>query len=470
MPSERSERLIARCVNTEKTYRTARSRVRALKRVTAEFPEGRVTAVVGPSGSGKSSLLRLLAGLDRPDAGSVEVAGVPVHRSSAVALRRLRRTIVGYVFQRPSDNFFAHLTVGEHLLRASRSRSGGVGPPADQVLDILEIARRVDHVPAALSGGEQQRAAIAQVLLRGSRLVIADEPTAELDSASAAGVLRALRGLSAVGVTFILATHDPAVMEAADRIVRLERGEVIPAAEGQHPHAVPARSGDVPGWAAYQPTILEAWGLRKTYRREVETVAAVDGVDLQVKRSEVVGLVGRSGSGKTTLLNIIAGWEGTDEGSVLVAGRPPEPTTSWREIAVLPQKLGLIEEFTVRENVEYPARLTGSLRERTPFVDALLNALGLRDMADRYPREISVGEQQRAALARALVLSPLLMLADEPTAHQDRAFARRILDSVRSAASDGTACLMATHDEDVIAFIDRVLPISDGRIAQQSGA
>jgi putative ABC transport system ATP-binding protein len=143
----------------------------------------------------------------------------------------------------------------------------------------------------------------------------------------------------------------------------------------------------------------------------------VQDVSLIVSSSELIGLIGRSsGSGKTTLLNVVAGWKRPDAGSVKVAGRLVEGTPpSWSEIAVLPQRLGLMEGLTVRENLEYPARLAGRLGETRPLIDRLVDSLGLSALQDRYPKETSVGEQQRAALARALVPAPQLLVADEPS-------------------------------------------------------
>ncbi|MFB3737780.1 MAG: ABC transporter ATP-binding protein [Candidatus Velamenicoccus archaeovorus] len=460
MPSERP---IASCVGVVKTYRTSRSEVRALKGIDARFPSGALTTVVGPSGSGKSSLLRLLAGLDRPDAGTIEVAGVAVHRASARRLRRLRRTTVGYVFQRASDNFFSHLTVGEHLAMAAHHRQAGMEPA--EVLDLLEIGHRAEHRPEELSGGEQQRAAFAQVLVAGARLVVADEPTAELDSGSAADVLRLIRTLVGRGVSFVLATHDRDVMRAADAVVALEHGDVVRRPHRSPTGAVRSDRDEDEGWFAAGP-VLEVRSLRKTYRRGDEQVHAVAGADLEVRRGELVGLVGRSGSGKTTLLNVVAGWERPDDGRIALDGRELGRIPSWSEVAVLPQRLGLIEELTIRENVEYPARLTGTRSERRAFVDGLIEAFGLEALQHRYPKETSVGEQQRAALARALVLSPLVVLADEPTGHQDRGWTERIFEAIRREAGGGTACLMATHDEDLIGFLDRVLTMADGRLGE----
>ena len=181
MPSERP---VAEFDELTKVYRTAVSSVFALREVTARLARGALTVVAGPSGSGKSSLLRLLAGMDRPTSGRLQVDRVRVDRASSRALRRLRRRSVGYVFQRASDNFFPYLTVGEHVRLAARRSLRPPRVDTSELLDVLGVADRAEHLPAELSGGEQARAAVAQVLAGGSSIVVADEPTAELDTAS----------------------------------------------------------------------------------------------------------------------------------------------------------------------------------------------------------------------------------------------------------------------------------------------
>src|SRR5205807_2350851 len=167
-----------------KIYWTATGEVHALQAVDAWFPARAVTAVVGPSGSGKSSLLRILAALDRPTAGQVKIGGTELTALSAGRLRRMRRELVSYVFQRPSDNLVSYLTVEEHMHLAARLR----GSPRELALesrDLVEtlgIGHRLHHKPHQLSGGEQQRLAFAQAVVGGPALVVADEPTAELDS------------------------------------------------------------------------------------------------------------------------------------------------------------------------------------------------------------------------------------------------------------------------------------------------
>ena len=471
---------VAECADLVKTYRTVTGEVRALRGVTASFDAGAFSVVAGPSGSGKSSLLRILSGLDRPTSGSARVGGVALGRARAGALRSFRRRVVGYVFQRPSDNFFPHLTVGQHLelamargRGAARTRGSRSALGSDRILELLGIADRVDHLPAQLSGGEQQRAAFAQILFSGVDVVIADEPTAELDEASAAHMLDAIAGLVDLGVSFIVASHDADVMRRAHAVVRLEDG-VVAGAHRERAGDRPSRADPRPGLVALRvlepdgdrPVVVDARGVVKTYHRSEETVHAVRGADVRIWEGELVGLVGRSGSGKTTLLNVIAGWEPADAGVVeLRDGVGVDPRTPWRDVAVLPQKLGLIEEFTIRENIEYPARLGGVLDRVAPLAEELIHDLGLEQLQHRFPRETSVGEQQRAALARGLILSPRLVLADEPTSHQDGQHANDVLAAIRRAVARGTSCLAATHNESLVRQLDRVLAMDDGRLS-----
>ena len=455
MPSE----IAVRCDEVVKTFRTASGAVHALRGVSASFPTGAVTAVVGPSGSGKSSLLRLLVGMDRPTSGTVEVAGRPIELASARTRRRLRREYLGYVFQRPSDNFVPHLTVGQHIGRLA----SGAGDR--DTLEALGIGDRADHLPVQLSGGEQQRAAFAQALASGARVIVADEPTAELDDPSASGVIAAMRELRRRGVTLIVASHDPAVVRIADVVVRLDHGEL--AERKREPGAPAVQPGSVgpPPIAEHAEVCVRVRDLVKTFDRAGDAVHAVDRVSFEVRERELVGLVGRSGSGKTTLLSIVAAWERADAGSI---DRPGGAPPAWADVAVVPQNLGLLDELTVRENVAHAATLAGSAAILAERVDELLDALGLSALARRRPSETSVGEQQRAAVARALLLRPRLLIADEPTCHQDRGWTERVLDAIRATCDTGTACLMATHDEAARAFIDRSLVMHDGRIASPS--
>jgi putative ABC transport system ATP-binding protein len=223
LPSEASG---VACAGLVKEYANATGTVRALKGVDAAFPVGRVTAVVGPSGSGKSSLLRILACVDRPTAGSVLVGGVDVAALGARGRRRVRRELVGYVFQQPGDNLLPYLTARGQLELAVRLR-GGVGPgEVERLLALLGLEHRAEHRPEQLSGGEQQRLAFAAAAIGGPALVVADEPTAELDSEAGERLMQAVLDLRDQGTSVVVSSHDPVVTDAVDGIVRLHDGEV----------------------------------------------------------------------------------------------------------------------------------------------------------------------------------------------------------------------------------------------------
>ncbi|GAB3356790.1 ABC transporter ATP-binding protein [Modestobacter lapidis] len=219
----------AACRGVGKTYRTAAEAVPALVDVTLTVPRARVTVVVGPSGSGKSSLLRLLACIDRPDTGEVSIAGERVDRLRARARRRLRRQQVAYLFQRPGENLLPYLDAVGQVRLAAQLRGAAVSPgQARALLERLGLGDRADHRPAQLSGGEQQRLAVACGVVGSPALVVADEPTAELDTAAAERVLAAVADLAGSGVGFVLSSHDPRVMAIADGFIRLDHGRVVP--------------------------------------------------------------------------------------------------------------------------------------------------------------------------------------------------------------------------------------------------
>src|SRR3954464_2677675 len=216
------------CHEVVKTYRTATESVTALDGVTLSIPRAQVTVVVGPSGSGKSSLLRLLACIDRPDSGGGLVAGQRVDALGARARRKLRQRQVAYLFQRPGENLLPYLdAVAQVRLAASLRGAPVTAGAALGLLDRLGLRDRADHLPGQLSGGEQQRLAVACGVVGDPALVVADEPTAELDTAAAERVLTAMEDLAAAGVGFVLSSHDPRVMAIADGFVRLDHGRLV---------------------------------------------------------------------------------------------------------------------------------------------------------------------------------------------------------------------------------------------------
>jgi ABC-type lipoprotein export system ATPase subunit len=235
------------------------------------------------------------------------------------------------------------------------------------------------------------------------------------------------------------------------------------------PEDRPEDPGRSSGTGGPRQPVLRASGVIRTFRRGSEEVTALNGVDFELMGGELVALVGRSGSGKTTLLNVLCGWEVPDSGTVKWKdSSSPLASVGWEGIALVPQSPGLLEDLSATENVGLPCRLHGDLGPAAHLAIAeLFEVLGLSQLADRYPSEMSLGEQQRTSIARALVVNPEVLLADEPTAHQDEASMARVLDAIRTVVESGRACLVASHSAEVLRRADRVVEMTDGRLVAQ---
>ncbi|MFP3478541.1 MULTISPECIES: ABC transporter ATP-binding protein [Burkholderia] len=212
-----------------KSYRRGNQVVPVLTDITLAIGEGDFVALMGPSGSGKSTLLNLVAGIDRPDSGELRVGGLDISRLEEAQLAEWRAANVGFIFQ--FYNLMPVLTAFEnvelplmltHLSRRERRER------VELVLDMVNLGDRTSHYPSELSGGQQQRVAIARALITDPVLIVADEPTGDLDRASASDVLTMLQRMNAeLGKTIIMVTHDAHAAGAAQSLVHLEKGELI---------------------------------------------------------------------------------------------------------------------------------------------------------------------------------------------------------------------------------------------------
>ncbi len=213
------------CRHVSKTYVLSDSSVPALVDVSMRAPVGQITAVFGPTGSGKSTLLHLLSTVDRPDEGQVLFGDMSIGDLSARRRRQLRRHEISYVFQEPSQNLIGYLNARDQLVLAGQLRGSALNG-IDHLLDLVGLGDRSRHMPDQLSGGEQQRLAVAAAAMGDPQVVLGDEPTAELDRASGARLLSSIVDLARAGTTFVIASHDPAVREIADDVVELRNGRV----------------------------------------------------------------------------------------------------------------------------------------------------------------------------------------------------------------------------------------------------
>jgi putative ABC transport system ATP-binding protein len=216
-----------------KIYGEGRAQVRALGGVDLSVARGEMVAIMGPSGSGKSTLLHIVGALDSPTSGTIAVAGLRYDGLDDAGLTRLRRDHIGFVFQ--FFNLLPSLTAAENVLLPAliaRRRDSALEQRALELLGRVGIGDRAKHVPSELSGGQQQRVSIARALLLDPELLLADEPTGNLDTRSGREILDLLRGLTSHGHTIVMVTHDPGAATVADRIVFLRDGLVAGEIEG----------------------------------------------------------------------------------------------------------------------------------------------------------------------------------------------------------------------------------------------
>ncbi|HEY0831255.1 MAG TPA: ATP-binding cassette domain-containing protein [Candidatus Dormibacteraeota bacterium] len=406
-----------------------------------------LTLVTGPSGGGKSTLLRVLNGLvphfhGGRIAGVAEVAGRDVITTPT---RTLART-VGFVFQDPElqtvyDAVDREVAFG---LENIALPPGEMAARVEEALHAAGAAHLAGRSVRTLSGGERQRVALASALAMRPRLVVLDEPTSQLDPEGASMVLDAVKNLVEQGRAAVIAEHRlERLLTQATASLIVERASVSaawPAAPSLFPKgSKPSGSGQV-AWSL--AGVTAGFGGR----------VVLDSIDVAGHQGEVVVLSGPNGGGKTTLLRLIAGAMSPMSGKV--ERRPGR-------IAYLPQNpTALLHRPTLRSEVSLTLERAGD--SEPP--EAILTELGLLAAAGRYPRDLSCGERQRAALAAVLPGRPDLVLLDEPTRGIDAEARVALVRLVSRLRDGGAAVVLATHDPDLrVALADRELSVSGGK-------
>jgi ABC-type lipoprotein export system ATPase subunit len=487
--------------------------IAALRGLSLSVEEGETCVVLGPSGSGKTTLMRMLAGFERPSAGSVVVAGLDLGRASERRLGEHRSRVLGYADQHYWRALAGELTA-EELVSVPLGLQGVEERErrrrARELLERVDLLDRATARPGELSGGEQQRIALCAALAHRPRLLIADEPTGELDAATAEGVYALLSELLDENrTTAVVVSHDPASTRIAERVVHLRDGRVSEERHGDvetvvvgaggwlrvpeellHASGIGDRARVVAGdrvvelrpahgsapevesrqriVAGAAGAVLEACGVSRRYGPEV----ALDGVDVTFAPGELTVVTGPSGSGKSTLLALLAGLDVPDEGSVRLGDvevsaltRDARAELRRGRIAVVLQDPRLPDFLTAREVVELGLLLAGADDLSKPAAEALA-AVDLAEHAERDVGLLSAGQRERVALARAFATSPSVVVADEPTARLDAATTLGIGDLLASLArSMGTTVVCATHDPLLVELADREVRLDAARVA-----
>ena len=493
------------------TYTYPEAAQPTLRDFNLHLPEAALTLLVGPSGAGKSTLLRCTNGLVPHFSGgslrgSITVNGLnPVTATPEVMSRH-----VGFVFQDPEAQFVMNQVEDEIAFALENAAI----PPqemrvrVEEVLDLLDLAPLRQRRLETLSGGERQRVAIAAALALRPGVLVLDEPTSQLDPKSAEDVLQSLVRLNAdLGLTVLLAEHRlERVLPFVDQVVSLPGNgydtlagpphEVLPELELVPPLVALAKRL---GWEPLPLTIKEGMSFSRQLRdriaaperqpepsrsngpylqmRDVKVAydaqPVVCGVDLDVWPGEIVVLMGRNGSGKTTLLKSLVGLARPQAGRVWVSGEDisdQDVAHICRQVGYLPQDPNaLLFADSILEELMITLRNHGFRTDRPADLpirpETLLDRLGLAEKASHYPRDLSVGERQRAALGAITVTQPGALLLDEPTRGLDYGTKRSLVDLLRGWRDGGMAILLVTHDVEFAAqAADRVALMSQGEI------
>jgi ABC-type lipoprotein export system ATPase subunit len=507
-------------------HRTNEGDAAALAGASLELGHGEVLCVLGPSGAGKSTLLRVAAGIQQPSAGVVRVLGRDISRMPPRSRSRLRHELMGFLGQHTDTALSPDLRMREAMalplaLRGMPRRQRG--RRIDELLAAAGLADRADAWPAELSGGERQRLALCAALAHRPALLFADEPTGELDDASADAIRALIVGLARTnGTSVILVTHDPATAELADRILRIRDGRIVGDRRGGQEALVVDR-----GWLRLPSDLLAQAGIgrragvqpgpdgiivtraagdsgptggptapaaskgpperRAAVRVELCAVTrtfghgrarrdVLGGLTHEFAPGQLTAVTGRSGAGKTTLLKLVAGLDRPSSGQVVLDGHPLGDHTGEQLASLRRQRIGYlsqepapIEFLSAEENTVLILRIRGweadAAAERA---GTALTRAGLADRARQRAGRLSAGEAQRLALARALAGARGLLIADEPTSRQDETNAGVVAALLAAAAhTEGQTVICATHDPTVISQADHVLALDrQGRTAK----
>ena len=472
---------------------------------------GKVTAIVGESGSGKSTtalgLMSLLASNARME-GSVKVKGEEMLNAKSSVLRQFRGREVAYIFQEPMTALNPLYTIGFQIVETLRSHFD-MGPKEAHtralelitMVDIPNPEQSILKYPHQLSGGQRQRAMIAQALACDPALLVADEPTTALDVTVQAEILDLMRGLKdKLNSAILLITHDMGVVaDMADDILVMKDGITVEHGTAdqifnnpKHPYtqqllgAVPklgsTKKRALPYSESAKPApVLKLSDVTIEYpkRGRQPAFTAVKNFNLEIYPGEIVGLVGESGSGKTTVGRASIGLLPVKGGSIEIVGKEIAGANS-KQLSDIRQHTGIVFQdpasslnprLPIGESIGEPLFLAKLAKgaDLARKVEELLDQVELpRSYRNRYPHELSGGQRQRVGIARALALTPDLLIADEPTSALDVSVQARFLELLQELQGKlNFACLFISHDLAVVDILcHRIAVMQDGLLVE----
>ena len=518
MSTETSENYALSFKDLKVTFETESRDVHAVKGLSLEVRPGEVVALVGESGSGKSVTSTAAMGLLPGNAnvsGAARVGNVNVVGLDQGRIRKMRATDIAMVFQEPMTALNPVLTVERQLTEALELHGIAYGKEATaRAVELLSMVgipdpeRRIRQYPHQFSGGQRQRIVIAMAISCDPKVIIADEPTTALDVTVQAEILDLLRELKdRLNTGILLITHNMGVVaDMADRVAVMFQGNLVetgtvdqvllsPRHEytqrllaavpklrefslngtGSHAAETHASQGAQPG----RELVLEAKDLVLEYDMRGTKYRAVEGVSFDIAKGEVLGIVGESGSGKSTVAKAVLGLLPVAEGSLLVQGNNL-PKLSPRQAREVRKSIGVIFQdpaaslnprFPIGECITEPmvVHKVGNKASRIKRAQELLDAVKLpRNVINRYPHELSGGQRQRICIARALTLSPQLLIADEPTSALDVSVQAVVLEMLQDLQRDfNFACLFVSHDLAVVDMLaDSVVVMQNGKAVE----
>jgi len=501
--------------NLSVNFTSDESEVEAVRGVSFSLNRGDTVALVGESGSGKTvSALSVMRLLPYPAAshptGQIYFKGRDVLQLPLSEMQKLRGRDIGMIFQEPMSSLNPLHRVEKQIGEVLKVHHGMSDSKArERVLELLDKVgipdpeTRLNAYPHQLSGGQRQRVMIAMALANEPDLLIADEPTTALDVTIQAQILALLQRLKAeLDMALLLITHDLSVVrKMAERVCVMNDGEIVEAAETEKIFTEPRHSytkhllaaepkGDPPASDSSAPIIIRTDNLRVWFpikrgllKRTVGHVKAVDGLSLQIREGQTVGVVGESGSGKTTLGLALVRLTSSN-GPIVYMGQNIDGLTFKkmrpyrRDMQIVFQDPygSLSPRLSVSQIVEEGLIIQHPKmrpEERRARVSKALSEVGLDPRTqDRYPHEFSGGQRQRIAIARAMVLEPKFVMLDEPTSALDVSVQAQIVDLLRDLQDrHNLAYMFISHDLRVVrALSNYVIVMKDGKVVEQGEA